>query len=128
MTVSKQNLKNKIAQRDSSLNLTPVKNIQITEKQLTGGMVLIRYPVTIRPWVARVFKRLGQQVNENRNRKLQLDALGTEVWALIDGDRSVRRIIEMFASTHRLQLREAELAVTQFLRDLGRRGIIALKE
>ena len=128
MTVSKQNLKNKIAHRDSSLNLTPVKNIQITEKRLTGGMVLIRYPVTIRPWVARVFKRLGQQVNENRNRKLQLDALGTEVWALIDGDRSVRRIIEMFASTHRFQFREAELAVTQFLRDLGRRGIIGLKE
>jgi hypothetical protein len=128
MKVSKQNLKHKSTNRDSSLELTPVKNIQITEKQLPGGMVLIHYPVTIRPWVARVFKRLGQHMNENRNRKLQLDALGTEVWALIDGDRSVRRIIEMFASTHRFQFREAELAVTQFLRDLGRRGIIALKE
>jgi hypothetical protein len=53
--------------------------------------------------------------------------LGTEVWGLIDGNRSVRRIIEIFAETHQLQIREAEVAVSQFIRLLGQRGLIGLR-
>lgn len=60
-------------------------------------------------------------------KKLQLDALGTEVWDLIDGRRSVRKIIQRFAETHRLHPREAEVSVTRFLRELGKRGLIGLQ-
>jgi hypothetical protein len=49
------------------------------------------------------------------------------VWDLLDGVRSVRRIIEIFAASHQLPQREVEIAVTQFLRQLGRRGIIGFR-
>ena len=109
------------------MDLTPVKNIQITEERLAGGLIMIRYPMTLRPWLARVFNRLGYASDENRYKKLQLDDLGTEVWGMINDVRSVRRMTEIFAESHRLPLREAEIAITQFLRDLGRRGIIGLR-
>jgi hypothetical protein len=112
--------------RESSLNLTPIRNKHIREERLPGDLILLRYPVTVRPWIANVLRLAGRGV-EIRHRKLQLDGLGTEVWNLLDGVRSVRRIIGIFAESHRLPQREAEIAVTQFLRQLGRRGIIGFQ-
>ena len=56
-------------------------------------------------------------------KKIELDELGTEVWDLLDGRRSVRHLIKSFAGTHQLEPREAEVSVTQFIRELGRRGL-----
>jgi hypothetical protein len=53
--------------------------------------------------------------------------LGTAVWDLIDGRLSVERLIKRFAHLYQLQSREAEMSVTQFLRELGRRGIIGMR-
>jgi len=41
-------------------------------------------------------------------------------------ERSLRRIVAAFAAAHQLEAREAEIAVTQFVRELGRRGLIGL--
>jgi hypothetical protein len=59
---------------------------------------------------------------------LQLDALGTAVWELLDGRRSVQQIIERFADTYSLHAKEAEVSVSQFLRELGRRELIGLRQ
>ena len=52
--------------------------------------------------------------------------MGAEVLDLCDGKRNVERIIEQFAGAHKLTFREAQLAVTQFLRQLTRRGLTAI--
>jgi hypothetical protein len=70
---------------------------------------------------------LGRKPKETYLKKLQLDALGTEVWELLDGGTRVRDVIRQFAARHRLQQRETELAVTRFLRELGKRGLIGLR-
>jgi hypothetical protein len=53
--------------------------------------------------------------------------MGTAVWELMDGERSARQIAEAFARKYQVQVREAETAVTRFLRELGRRGLIGIK-
>ena len=60
------------------------------------------------------------------HRRVELDAMGAEVLDLCDGKRNVERIIEEFAGSHKLTFREAQLAVTQFLRQLTRRGLTAI--
>jgi len=52
--------------------------------------------------------------------------VGTSVWDLVDGKRSVRMIIQIFAKAHRLENREAEVSVTSFIRQLGQRGLLGL--
>jgi hypothetical protein len=47
---------------------------------------------------------------------------------MIDGKRTVWDIVAAFAEAHQLEIREAEMAVTQFLRDLGKRGLIGMQE
>lgn len=115
------------AERLRSLKYTPVKSREIIESRLDSGEATIDYPVVMRPWLAGLARRLGAAPGPVRRKKLQLDLLGTSVWDMLDGKRSVHGIVEDFAATHRLHRREAEVAVTQFIRELGRRGLIGLR-
>ena len=112
--------------RTESLEYTPAKSRHISETRLESGEVIIEYPLAVRPWIATVTKRLGGHQNRKQTKKLQLDALGTSVWDLVDGKRSVRIIIRIFAKIHRLENREAEVSVTSFIRQLGQRGLLGL--
>jgi Coenzyme PQQ synthesis protein D (PqqD) len=113
--------------RVEALTLTPVKNSRITQERLPGGEVLICYTAPLRPLPEALMRYLGRGRSRTVRRRLQLDTLGSEVWGLIDGRRSVSRLIELFAQTHKVSAQEAEIAVTQFIRSLGRRGLIGLK-
>jgi hypothetical protein len=113
--------------RADALKSKPVKNSDVRETQLAGGERLLTYPVTARPWFAGWFKRLGGAGDGIYFKKLQLDTLGADVWDLMDGQRSVRTIIEQFAVKHQLHRKEAEVSVTAFLRELGKRGLIGLR-
>jgi hypothetical protein len=113
--------------RAEALKSTPVKNNQVEDERLETGEVLLTYPVTIRPWIAGLIRRFGGSADKPQLKKLHLDELGTAVWDLMDGRRSVRRVIEGFAGKYQLHPKEAEVAVTRFLRELGKRGLIGLK-
>jgi hypothetical protein len=112
--------------RMEALKYTPSKSHQISEIRLETGEVIIEYPLVVRPLIAAVAKRLGGLQDRKQTKKLQLDAMGTSVWDLVDGKRSVRMIIQIFAKNHRLENREAEVSVTSFIRQLGQRGLLGL--
>ncbi len=112
--------------RTKALEYTPVRSRQISEVRLDSGEVIIEYPLIVKPWIAAVAKRLGGLQEKKQTKKLQLDVMGTSVWDLVDGERSVRMIIQIFAKTHRLENREAEISVTSFLRQLGQRGLLGM--
>ncbi|MFZ5571451.1 MAG: PqqD family protein [Thermodesulfobacteriota bacterium] len=114
-----------------ALECRPIRNAEVVTSHLESGAALLTYPVRPKPWLAALV-RLGARLSRdrsgggNRSGKLELDGLGTAVWDMVDGRRSVREIVEQFTRQQRLHPREAEIAVTRFLRELGRRGIIGL--
>ncbi len=116
-----------VSTRREALDCIPVKNRQVQEERLENGDVLVRYPVTVRPWVAAVARWLGAGDTPPRTARLQLDRLGSGVWSLLDGQTPLRRVAAAFAEIHRLERKEAEVAVAQFVRELGRRGLIGLR-
>jgi len=59
------------------------------------------------------------------HRRVQLDRVGLGVLDLCDGLRTVEGIIEQFAADNKLSYREAQLPVTQFMRMLLQRGLVA---
>ena len=113
--------------RAEALDRIAVKNIQVTEARLETGEIVISYPVTMRPFFAGLVKRFGGPEVQIQMKKLQLDELGTSVWDMINGKFSVRQLVERFGKAHQLEAREAEVSVTQFIRELGRRGLIGLR-
>ena len=127
MKVFRKKRREKHLSRAAALKSRPAKSLHITESRLETGEVLLEYPLTVRPWLAAVAKRLGGSREIVQIKKLQLDAMGTAVWDLVDGNRSVRRIVQIFAEVHRLENKEAEVSVTSFIRELGQRGLLGLR-
>jgi len=113
--------------RGEALGCIPVKSRHVREQRLESGEVLVFYPVTVRPWMAKLARWLGSGDSPPRTAKLQLDQLGSTVWAMLDGRSCIRAIAATLAEAHRLEPREAEVAVTQFIRELGRRGLVGLR-
>jgi hypothetical protein len=89
--------------------------------------VCLTYQVQVKPWFQGIYQRFSSRRDTVMDRKLQLDALGTAVWRMIDGQRTVREIIDAFQTTHRVNRREAELSVSTFLKELGKRGLLAMR-
>lgn len=119
--------KTAVLTRTEALNCLPVKSAEITETKVDPGVVLITYPVRMRPWMENMVRRMGGGAQKPVEKKLQLDELGTAVWELLDGRRSVRQVIKEFAEVYQLHPKEAEVAVTSFLQQLGKRGLVGLK-
>ncbi len=70
-----------------------------------------------------LLSRLAPPVIE---RRFELDELGSFVFRLIDGQRTVAGIVEAFREQYRLNRREAELSTVSFLRMLAQRRVIAV--
>lgn len=104
-----------------------MRNPECEEDQQAKGM-LLRYPVQAKPWLRKIFKTATSREPEIMIRKLQLDSMGSNVWQMIDGKKSVEQISLTFQKQHKLNPREAEISVSEFVQQLGRRGLVALKE
>jgi len=112
--------------RDQALNGIPKINPVVTVHILEDGLVQLEYPLALRPFFIQLFERFNKNKEKDLIKKLELDQLGSEVWLLIDGERDVRKIIQLFAINNDISLQEAESASTTFLRQLGNRKIIAI--
>lgn len=113
--------------RRQALACIPLKNGAVHELQRDTAGLLLAYPAPALPRLARLLRRLGVRPPlAPQPRRLQLDTLGAAVWDLLDGERSVAEVSSRFAGRFQLHPREAEVSVSLFLRELGRRGMIAL--
>lgn len=112
------------ASRSEALAYRPVKNREVREEDGENGEVLLTYALSLTPWLVKLALRLGLQSRRSLRRRLQLDELGSLTWSLVDGKRTVRDIAELVCRRYKLNRREAEVAMSGFFRDLGRRGLI----
>lgn len=113
--------------RTEALNCVPVKAPDIEEQRQPSGQVMLIYPVRVKPWLAGALSLFGSERSLTHKKKLALDELGTLTWDLMDNHRTVREVIEGFADKNRIHIQEAELAVSKFIYELGRRGLVGLK-
>ncbi len=113
--------------RTESLACIPQLLPGIDWQQTEKGEILIKYPLSIKPFFLQIARRFKKEPQTRLTKKLQLDTLGSSVWLMIDGESDVKTIIEKFADDSGLSRQEAEQSITTFLLQLGRRGLIALK-
>ena len=113
--------------RSEALSYRPMKSSEVLEEKLESGEVVLTYSITLRPWLLSLASRLGLRSGEPLTRRLQLDEIGSITWTLLDGKRTVQDLVDYLCSRYHLNRREAEVAMTGFIRDLGKRGLIGLR-
>jgi hypothetical protein len=113
--------------RAEALACRPVRNREVREEKLESGDLLLSFPLLVRPWLTGLARALGLQERQMLTRKLQLDEMGSLTWTLMDGERSLADLVEMVSRKYCLQRRETEVAITTFLRELGRRGLVGFR-
>lgn len=69
-------------------------------------------------------KALGWLFMVPEQKPVELDELGSLVWHHCDGARTVAEIVEVLALKYKLSRHEVELTLTEYLRMLGKRGMV----
>ena len=113
--------------RNRSLDCVPVPHPGCRQESTDEGLLLV-CPVRDVFWLDRFLVRNSSSRERMILKKIQLDELGSAVWRLIDGRRSVRDISQLFRDRYQLTPREAEIAVATFIQRLGHKGVVALRE
>ena len=103
------------------LQLRPVRNPALEWEEEEGRVVLHIRHFEKRNWKMRLVNML---ISMPDNRRIVLDAIGTDVWQMTDGQNTLGRIAKKLAEKYKLSPREAELSLQQFFKELGRRGYV----
>ena len=114
--------------RTESLACVPVVSAGVRTEPNAEGLTRVRYPVAVRPLFSGLARKLGADPDKPTLRTLELDRMGSTVWPWIDGQRSVGELSTMLAERYELHPREAEVSMSAFVRELGQRGIVALRQ
>lgn len=107
--------------RRQVLRLYPVRNALVRYEQGDAGVYTLVVPLQLRgifAWFSRIFKL-------PREHRIELDEIGSAVWAMCDGKHAVESIVQHLMQRYTLERREAELSLFAFLNTLARRGFIA---
>jgi len=108
-------------ERRQVLRLYPIRNAVVRYEQNEAGVFTLVVPLQPRGifgWLSRIFKL-------PREHRIELDEIGSAVWALCDGKHAVEAIVQRLAQQYKLERREVELSLFAFLNTLARRGFIA---
>ena len=108
--------------RAQMLAAKPMRHPKVVEGRTSGGELELMLSIE----KSRLGRWLSRRPNEPIQRRFELDALGEETWRMMDGQTPVRAMIERFAQSHQLNLREAEVAILAYLQSLAGRGIMLL--
>lgn len=104
------------------LAAVPVRNAAATVTRTQRGTVNVQVKGDPMPLLKPIYRLLKVAVQ----RTVVLDRLGTEMWELCDDRRTVEEVVDIFAGRHRLTFHESRVAVTNYLKQLVQRGVLAM--
>lgn len=115
--------------RQEALRLKPVKNKDVQEQVNGQGKIILSYPLDLKPLFVGLARKMGLwKEGKPLTKSIELDEIGAMTWKMVDGEHTVQDMVDIFAKEYKVLPKEAELAMTTFIKELGRRGLIAFVE
>ena len=105
------------------LRSRPVRNTAARVEEHDGDRVVV-YVRQKRPGF--LVPPLSWIVPFRRERRAVLDRVGTRLWRMCDGHRTVEALIDSFRSQYGLTFHESRTAVAGYLKLLTERGVVAI--
>ena len=115
-----------VMSRQEALRLRPVKNKDVIESVSPTGKIILCYPLDLKPIFVGLAKKMGLwKEGKPLTKSIELDEIGAMTWKMVDGKHTVKDMVDIFAKEYKVLPKEAELSMTSFIKELGRRGLIA---
>jgi hypothetical protein len=129
--------------RSDFLNIMPVRNPAVqVEKDEKGKITLIllldkpkeekaepkeeeKKPEKEKKPSRRERRRGPPSAPPVRQRKYHLDTIGSIVWEMCDGQKTVRDLVKQLHDTYKMLPSEAEISLNSYFNDLAKRGLVA---
>jgi len=111
--------------REDSLGAVVVQNRRLRVERNAEGIITLYAPFRAAPFIERMARWLGSPPRAGEA-KIELDEVGSFVWDLCDGQRTVREMVSDLAGKYKLNRKEAEAGLTSFLRSLAGRNLVAI--
>lgn len=108
-----------------ALAATPVQNRAVEMLSGEGEPLLIGVRLERPRWL---IPPLTWFMQPRQLRRMALDPLGAQVWRWCDGSRTVEGVVDLFAREYGYSFHEARIAVTEYIKALVQRGILAIGE
>ena len=115
-------------ERKDALAIIPVRH-PLVKWERKDGEVTLSIPMRddrMARTVKAIIKTLRMAKELPECRQLGLDEVGSFVWELCDGARSIDGIVQTVTREYKLTRREAEASVTTFLQTLAKKNLIGL--
>jgi len=121
--------------RSDFLRLKPVRNPMVKWEKNEKGEIKIIIPLKkikeIREKAETDKRRKRKKPDlfsklfpEPKEKQIQLDEIGSVVWELCDGNRTVKDIIDYLYEKYKLLPRESEISLNTYLNSLVKRGLM----
>jgi len=101
----------------------PIQNPGLRVDRDDDGCVVFLIPRRDTLWV----KVLDKILVVPKYRRLGLDEIGSYVWEMCDGQTTVRAMIRRFSKQYKLSRKEAEVSMVAYLKQLAKKGIVAIQ-
>lgn len=118
---ARRKLRGRLLTREQAMAARPIRNPLLKWHEDEEGNVVVILPRRNDT----VGKVLAWLFTVPESKPVILDELGSLVWHLCDGEHSVHDIAQTLAQRYKITMREAEISLAEFLRQLGKRGMVA---
>lgn len=107
--------------REAMLTSKPTRNDAVTWDRDENGEVCITIVRTRESWKIDLLAKL---LHLPERRKLILDEVGSGVWDMCDGQTTVETMIRRLSQQHKLNLKESEISLLHYLKQLGKKRLV----
>ena len=108
--------------RSEFLKMVPVRNPGLKWEKDEDGKFKLFVPLQQpKEKKGKLFSKLAPSPKE---KKIQLDKIGSIVWELCDGERNMEDIIESLHQEYKLLPSEAEVSLNAYFNQLSKRGLV----
>jgi len=114
--------------RSDFLKVRPVRNPQIEWDKKDDGNIVLRIPIkqeaARKKGISKVLVKVFPEPNV-KEKKVQLDKVGSFVWELFDSNTTVEQIVNALNKPpYKMIPREAEITLRLYFEQLAKRGLI----
>jgi len=111
--------------RSEFLQMKPVRNPMLRWERNQHGNFSVFIPLQ-RPEAKKKRRRelLSKLAPPPKEKEIQLDKVGSIVWELCDGEKTVQDIVGHLHDKYKLLPTEAEVSLNAYFNDLSKRGLV----